>query len=436
MFERPPFDDDRSFTAWLEQDAQLRPPDALLGQVLSRTAATRRRPAWLVIERWFPMDTTARFGAIPRTAIVLLTLGLLVLLATAIAAGSQPRLPQPFGPAGNGNIVYSVGGDIYLADPDGSDARPIVTGPANDRYPSFSRDGTRMMFGRGDENDLALMIAMADGTGVTELASGVQWADFMPDGSQVFAIHSVDGKMRALPLRLSTAAGRSSTSPTGEIEPLGLGRRPTARWSRARLHGPPSPGHVRARDVRHRARRDAATDDRRARGRGLPGRGPAVHGSILAPGPLHLAGWQHHRLLELGAGAPNEPARKPTCTGVTSTAARSFPCPMPEPMAPGSTSTTLPTGSGWCSRAMPRRRAENSRCTSPRSTAAPRRSPSGPPSRTRTATGSTSRPTAPRSAHAPRSGHEHDHRPRDARDDGRQRDHGRLGLAAPGALTR
>lgn len=96
MFRRPPLGSDGSFTAWLERDASVRPPDVLLEQVLARTRATRRRPGWLVTERWFPMYTTARFGAIPRSAIILIILGLLLALAGATVVGSQPSTaPRP-----------------------------------------------------------------------------------------------------------------------------------------------------------------------------------------------------------------------------------------------------------------------------------------------------------------------------------------------------
>lgn len=193
MFERPPLDSDRSFTAWLDADSHLRPPDDLLERVLSRTAATPRRPGWLVIERWFPMEKTAKFGAIPRTAIILVTLGLMALLVTAIAVGAQPKLPTPYGDARNGSITYSQDGDIYLMDPDGSDPRAVVTGPELDRWPSFSRDGTMMMFGRGSDSDLGLMIANADGTQPWKLTDAAVWADFLPDG-EVYATHTVDGK--------------------------------------------------------------------------------------------------------------------------------------------------------------------------------------------------------------------------------------------------
>ena len=87
---------DHRLTAWLELDAHPRPPDALLMQVLDRVSETRRRPSWLVTERWIPMETTARFGAIPRTAMLLLVVGVMLAFVGAFSAGaSQPAPADP-----------------------------------------------------------------------------------------------------------------------------------------------------------------------------------------------------------------------------------------------------------------------------------------------------------------------------------------------------
>ena len=230
MFQRPPFDDDRSFTAWLERDAQLRPPDALLEQVLGRTAATRRRPGWLVIERWFPMDTTARFGAIPRTAIILATLLLLTGLASvAIAFGASPAptpnlpppRPLPFGPARNGLIAYDSNGDIWVMNPDGSGRKQLTAGPQIDTTPSWSPDGTRLAFwswpAPADASGLtigaqsakvsttptaSLVVTDADGHGLVTLAkdlnidnaSASEGAAWSPDSRTVaYAVGSSSG---------------------------------------------------------------------------------------------------------------------------------------------------------------------------------------------------------------------------------------------------
>ena len=44
-------DFDRRLTAWLEATAPAREPESLAERVLARTAATRRRPAWAILER-------------------------------------------------------------------------------------------------------------------------------------------------------------------------------------------------------------------------------------------------------------------------------------------------------------------------------------------------------------------------------------------------
>jgi hypothetical protein len=106
-FERPPFDTDGSLRAWLARDADIRPPGTLPERILERTSTTRRRPAWLVLERWFPMETTARFGAVPRGVMLLLVLGLAITLTAAIgtigvgslATDAPVKGPGAFAPA-------------------------------------------------------------------------------------------------------------------------------------------------------------------------------------------------------------------------------------------------------------------------------------------------------------------------------------------------
>ena len=63
-------DFDRRLTAWLEATAPAREPESLAERVLARTAATRRRPAWAIPERWTPVTSmtsqTARLGRAQR----------------------------------------------------------------------------------------------------------------------------------------------------------------------------------------------------------------------------------------------------------------------------------------------------------------------------------------------------------------------------------
>jgi len=88
-------DFDRTLSAWLDELAPLREPEGLTYTVLARTRRMRRLPGWATLERWFPMQTSYRFGALPRTVPILVTLALLTaFIAAAIALGSSPG-PSP-----------------------------------------------------------------------------------------------------------------------------------------------------------------------------------------------------------------------------------------------------------------------------------------------------------------------------------------------------
>jgi TolB protein len=193
---------DRRLSAWLDEQAPTRAPDHLLRRVTDGAARTRHRPAWATSERWIPMETRARFGAVPRAVIILVTLALLtVALGIAIALAAKPtsRLPEPLGQARNGLITYDSGGDIWVAGPDGSDPHAVTSGPERDISPVFSPDGTRMAFwSRPAEETRAayeaapsnLVVADADGQNRVTLASdlvvhAVHPAAWSPNGERI-----------------------------------------------------------------------------------------------------------------------------------------------------------------------------------------------------------------------------------------------------------
>ena len=120
---------DRRLAAWFEADARTRDPEGLLEATLTRIGRTRRLPAWLLPERWLPMQLTSRLQPVPSIAGVLLVLGLILALAVAaVLIGSQRQRLDPFGPAANGRIAFVSEGDIYGQQPDGTDPVAVTSG--------------------------------------------------------------------------------------------------------------------------------------------------------------------------------------------------------------------------------------------------------------------------------------------------------------------
>jgi Tol biopolymer transport system component len=190
---------DRTISDWLIDQAGHGAP-AYLDEVLARTNRTHQRPAWSSLERWLPLDTTfrARVPFALRPGRVALVVALLIALAGLVifAVGSRStRLPAPFGPARNGILMSSQDGDIYAVDPITGRRSPVVTGSAFDFGATFSRDGTKFMFLRGNPSGcgqqdcgLTLMVAKADGSDVRALTPGLpglDWQDWSPDGKQI-----------------------------------------------------------------------------------------------------------------------------------------------------------------------------------------------------------------------------------------------------------
>ena len=166
------------------------------------------------------------------------------------AAGGKPQ-----------QIVYArvspnPGGlALFIASADGSDERPLLTGPDLDYDPAFAPDGQSIVFTseRGGSPDLYRV--KADGTGLERLTDDASYEDqaaFSPDGRQVAFISTREGgyarvwlmdvaskKARAL----TTGSGgdyRPSWSPDGAWIAFSSGRGsdlPFAygRWERLQL---------------------------------------------------------------------------------------------------------------------------------------------------------------------------------------------------------
>jgi Tol biopolymer transport system component len=195
-------DFDRTLSVWLTAQAPTREPEHLLDHVLERTARTRRRPAWRIPERWIPMSVlTSRSASVSQ--VPWRTVGLIALLVLALVGGAlliagarRSALPPPFGAAANGQLAYSVDGDIVVVDGLSGTPRTIVGGPTTDSGPLFSPDGTRFAFVRGrmDSTDAQLWIANADGSDARVLAPSprIGWAEWSPQSDVVAVLEDGD----------------------------------------------------------------------------------------------------------------------------------------------------------------------------------------------------------------------------------------------------
>jgi dipeptidyl aminopeptidase/acylaminoacyl peptidase len=202
--------------------------------LVRQVALVRQRPAWTFPERWIPMAVVTRRPVlapnVPWRALgTLALLGLLIAAAVAAFVGSQPRLPNPFGPARNGLITYAANGDIFTADPVTGMETVIVSGPDNDVAPRFSRDGTHIVFERRPTviGPGRLYVARSDGSAIVQVTpealANIESYAFSPSGGEILihaglALHvaNADGSgMRTLPIEGLIASDPDYSAPDG-----------------------------------------------------------------------------------------------------------------------------------------------------------------------------------------------------------------------------
>jgi Tol biopolymer transport system component len=182
---------DRALADWLLEGPEHGPREGL-DRALVATRRVPQRPGWTLLERWIPMDMTVARTPSSRPLLV----GLAALLLIAAVAGTillvgAPRraLPPPFGPAGNGSIVFARDGDLFVADALTAAPRPLVTDAAVDTVPAYSQQGDAIAFLRADAGGAQrLMRVAADGSGLHELAGPFPTVDrfsWSPDGSSL-----------------------------------------------------------------------------------------------------------------------------------------------------------------------------------------------------------------------------------------------------------
>jgi Tol biopolymer transport system component len=224
-------DFDRLLTAWFETDAHVREPEALVDDAITRVNRSRRVPAWLLHEWWIPMQHSMHLRAVPRLAPVLLLIALLLAAIVAIAiVGSRPRLPDPFGPAANGLVAYLSNGQVYSANPDGSNPIQLTFGDGSASTPVWSRDGTKFAYrltgptsNPSSSSESDLVVVDADGTKPITIDRGardISPASWSPDGRWLVYAR-VDGTNDQVFIAAAD----------GSKPPVGIGNPQTVNWS-------------------------------------------------------------------------------------------------------------------------------------------------------------------------------------------------------------
>jgi Tol biopolymer transport system component len=158
----------------------------------------------------------------------------IVLLAAALVAiavvGSRPRLPSPFGPAANGRVAYLSNGQIYTANPDGSNPIQLTSGGGSASSQTWSRDGTKLAYrltgptsNPSTMSDGDLVVVNADGTNPITIDRGTKdlsAADWSPDGRWLVYAR-VDGAFDQVFIAASD----------GSSPPVRIGNAETVNWS-------------------------------------------------------------------------------------------------------------------------------------------------------------------------------------------------------------
>lgn len=145
-----------------------------------------------------------------RTSVLLLAGTILCAVALSGHAGTQvnnlhnsahslrPRaasLPQS---TAAGRIAFAQEGEIYLINPDGNRLTRLTTSDAGvyNYQPALSPDGTRVAFGRVEDNKSGVYLVDVDGSGLRDLTTNEWSFDYepawSPDGSKIAFVRGYD----------------------------------------------------------------------------------------------------------------------------------------------------------------------------------------------------------------------------------------------------
>jgi Tol biopolymer transport system component len=132
-------------------------------------------------------------------------------LVAALLGSQQAVAVSPIEPVGLIAFSRTVAGnsEIYSIAPDGSGLTQLTTRPAVDRYPSWSPDGTHLVFASNATGHFNLWEVNANGSGLVQLTTGSVSDDqpaWSPDGSSIAFVSDRSGFREIWLLSLMTGA--------------------------------------------------------------------------------------------------------------------------------------------------------------------------------------------------------------------------------------
>lgn len=142
-----------------------------------------------------------------------------VIAVLAIGTGLQAQAPPRSGQYGIAYASFAPqNSELFIADADGSHARPLVPDPAWDANASFSNDGQWVVFSSNRQGSADIFRVHPDGSGLERLTDDPAFDDqaaLSPDGKQLAFVSTRTGHAEIWVLDLATKALRNLTGSSG-----------------------------------------------------------------------------------------------------------------------------------------------------------------------------------------------------------------------------